>query len=118
MRRTKLFLTSLTAILVTGLIGAGSASAQLTFVVEETTRFNSVNKKERAVHCPSLSERVGGGAHINGARRAVRIQNSRPIVDGWKAVAGEVKPHFHKDWSLTVRVVCQGIENDVEESAR
>lgn len=109
MRRSKLFLSSLTAMLVVGIVAASPASA--TFVVEETTRFNSVDKKHRAVECPELSQRVGGGAHINGARRGVRLQNSRPINNGWRAVAGEVKPNFDKDWSLTVRVVCQGIEN-------
>jgi hypothetical protein len=111
LRRTKLFLASLAAMLIVGLMAAGTASANgFTVVFKETTNFNSVDKKAASVECEGLTTRVGGGAHIDGGRRAVRIQNSRPIDNGWRAVAGETKPNFEKDWSLTVRVVCQGFD--------
>ncbi len=113
MRHAKLLLLSLAAMLVIGLMAATTASAEgFTVVFKETTRFNSVDKKARSVHCEDLTTRVGGGAHIDGGRRAVRIQNSRPIDNGWRAVAGETKPNFNKDWSLTVRVVCQGLSDE------
>lgn len=120
MRRTKLLLAALAAMVVVGLMGATTASANgFTVVFKETTSFNSVDKKARSVECEGLTTRVGGGAHIDGARRGVRIQNSRPIDDGWRAVAGEVKPNFDKDWSLTVRVVCQGLdESQIPDGGR
>ncbi len=109
MRRARVLTGLLAATLAAGLVVAGSAVAGLSFVEKASTPYNSVDRKAKNVTCPELSERVGGGASIDGARRAVRIETSRPIPDGWRAVAVETKPRFHKDWSLTVRAICQGI---------
>lgn len=110
MRRRRLFPVAVVAVLAVGLTSAGSVGATIPtqFVVKKTTNYNSVDRKDASVRCPEFSERTGGGASIDGARRAVRLETSRPIADGWRAVAVETKPHFHKSWSLTVRATCQG----------
>ncbi len=112
MRRARVLTGLLAATLAVGLIVAGSALAggTFTFTEKRSTPYNSVDRKAKKVTCPELSERVGGGASVDGARRAVRLETSRPIPDGWRAVAVETKPRFHKDWSLTVRAVCLGRE--------
>ena len=113
MRRTTLLLVvSLVAALAVGLTVAGpaSAGAGFTFVVKKTTPFNSVDIKDRNVRCPEGSQRTGGGVHIDGkVRNKVAIHANRPIFNGWRGAAHETVDPFRKNWSLTVRVVCEGL---------
>ena len=114
-RLTLLLVASLVAALAGGLTVAGPASAggPFTFVVKRTTAFNSVDIKDKNVRCPEGSQRTGGGVHIDGkVRNKVAIHADRPINDGWRGAAHETVDPFRKNWSLTVRVVCEGFPRD------
>ncbi len=112
MRRTTLLLASLVAMLIVGLMVAGTAGASLTtFTVRAETNYNSVDRKDKNVFCPETSELQGGGAKIVDARKFVKLETSRPLTEenGWRGVAGENKHETHKKWKLVVYARCQGL---------
>jgi hypothetical protein len=115
MRRSLSLLVGLISASALGLAFAGPAGAggEETFVVEATTNFNSVARKDISVRCPETDHRIGGGAAINGrgSRRHVALHKSRPIENGWRAAAHETD-NYHRKWSLTVRAVCEEGDKD------
>ncbi len=111
MRRSRLLVLAVVAVLAVSLTAVGSASAFHTFTVRAETAYNSVDRKDKNVRCPETSERVGGGAKIVDARKFVKLETSRPIENGWRGVAVENKHETGKDWKLVVHAVCQGFSN-------
>ncbi len=113
MRRTALLLASLVAMLIVGLMVAGTAGAGslTTFTVRAETNYNSVDRKDKNVFCPEGSEVQGGGAKIVDARKFVKLETSRPLTErnGWRGVAVENKHETHKKWKLVVYARCQGL---------
>ena len=109
MRRSRMLAIAAVAALALSLTVVGTASAFHTFTVREETRYNSVDRKDRNVHCPESSERIGGGAKIVDARKFVKLETSKPIEDGWRGVAVENKHETHKKWKLVVHAVCESL---------
>ncbi len=109
MRRSRLLVLAVVAVLAVSLTVAGTASADgFTFTVRADTAYNSVDRKDKNVYCPEFSQRVGGGAKIVDARKFVKLETSRPINSGWRGVAVENKHETGKSWKLVVKVVCEG----------
>ncbi len=108
MRRSRLLVLAIIAVLAVSLTAVGSASAFHTFTVRAETGYNSIDRKDKNVYCPTFSERVGGGAKIVDARKFVKMETSRPIAGGWRGVAVENKHETGKSWKLVVKVVCEG----------
>ena len=111
--RPRALFASLVAMLVVGLVGAGTATGvpSTTFTVRAETGYNSVDRKDKNVFCPETSELQGGGAKIVDARKFVKIETSRPLTEhnGWRGVAVENKHETHKKWKLVVFAQCQGL---------
>ncbi len=109
MRRSRLLVLAIIAVLAVSLTAVGSASAFHTFTVRAETGYNSVDRKDKNVFCPTFAERVGGGAKIVDARKFVKLETSKPLDNnGWRGVAVENKHETGKDWKLVVKVVCEG----------
>ncbi len=108
MRRSRLLVLAVVAVLAVSLTAVGSASAFHTFTVRAETGYNSVDRKDKNVRCPEFSERVGGGAKIVDARKFVKMETSKPIENGWRGVAVENKHETGKKWKLVVHAVCEG----------
>ncbi len=109
MRRSRLLVLAVVAVLAVSLTAGGTASAFHTFTVRAETRYNSVDRKDKNVRCPDSAERTSGGAKIVDARKHVKLETSKPIENGWRGVAVENKHETGKDWKLVVHAVCQGL---------